>query len=351
MKIRLSVVLGLAALAVSAMVHGQTVRDYISIVGSSTVYPFSTVVAEQFGRGSNFKTPKVESTGSGGGLKLFCSGVGVEHPDITNASRRIKASEVALCARNGVAEIVEVKIGYDGIVLANAKGAQQFELTRRQVFMALAKQVPDPAGGNALVENPYTTWSDVDAGLPSVKIEVLGPPPTSGTRDAFVELAMEGGCKTFPAIAAVKDRDKNEFKAICHTIREDGAYIEAGENDNLIVQKLEANPNALGIFGYSFLDQNYDKVQGSMVDGVEPSFEAIADGGYPVSRPLFFYVKKAHVGVIPGIKEFLEEFTNEATWGEEGYLSDKGLIPLPDGERAEVLATVQSLSPLRLAAN
>jgi phosphate transport system substrate-binding protein len=351
MKIRLSVVLGLAALAVSAIVHGQTVRDYISIVGSSTVYPFSTVVAEQFGRGSNFKTPKVESTGSGGGLKLFCSGVGVEHPDITNASRRIKASEVALCARNGVAEIVEVKIGYDGIVLANAKGAQQFELTRRQVFMALAKQVPDPAGGNALVENPYTTWSDVDAGLPSVKIEVLGPPPTSGTRDAFVELAMEGGCKTFPAIAAVKDRDKNEFKAICHTIREDGAYIEAGENDNLIVQKLEANPNALGIFGYSFLDQNYDKVQGSMVDGVEPSFEAIADGGYPVSRPLFFYVKKAHVGVIPGIKEFLEEFTNEATWGEEGYLSDKGLIPLPDGERAEVLATVQSLSPLRLAAN
>ena len=294
MNIRLSAVLGLAACAVSATVYGQAVRDYISIVGSSTVYPFSTVVAEQFGRGSKFKTPKVESTGSGGGLKLFCSGVGVEHPDITNASRRIKVSEVELCAKNGVAEIIEVKIGYDGIVLANAKGAQQFELTRRQVFLALAKQVPDPAGGDTLVENPYTTWSEVDAGLPAVNIEVLGPPPTSGTRDAFVELAMEGGCKTFPAIAAVKARDKNQFKAMCHTIREDGAYIEAGENDNLIVQKLEANPNALGIFGYSFLDQNYDKVQGSMVDGVEASFEAIAGGGYPVSRPLFFYVKKAH---------------------------------------------------------
>ena len=350
MKIRLSVFLGALALAATA-VHGQAVRDYISIVGSSTVYPFSTVVAEQFGRASKFKTPKVESTGSGGGLKLFCSGVGVEHPDITNSSRRIKASEVELCAKNGVAEIVEVKVGYDGIVLANAKGAQQFELTRRQVFMALAKEVPDPEGDDGLVENPYNTWSDIDASLPDVKIEVLGPPPTSGTRDAFVELAMEGGCKSFPSIAAVKDRDKGEFQAICHTIREDGAYIEAGENDNLIVQKLESNPNALGIFGYSFLDQNYDKVQGSVVDGVEPDFEAIADGSYPVSRPLFFYVKKAHVGVIPGIKEFLDEFTREATWGEDGYLSDRGLIPLPEDERAQVLATVQNLSPLRLAAN
>ena len=351
MKIRLTVFLAMTALVATAVVHGQTVRDYISIVGSSTVYPFSTVVAEQFGRGSKFKTPKVESTGSGGGLKLFCSGVGVEHPDVTNSSRRIKASEVELCAKNGVAEIVEVKIGYDGIVLANAKGAQRFELTRRQIFMALAKEVPAADGGDALVENPYRTWADIDASLPAVRIEVLGPPPTSGTRDAFVELAMEGGCETFPGIAAVKGRDKNEFKAICHTVREDGAYIEAGENDNLIVQKLESNPNALGIFGYSFLDQNYDKVQGSRVDSVEPSFEAIADGNYPVSRPLFFYVKKAHVGVIPGIEELLAEFTSEAAWGEEGYLSDKGLIPLPDAERAEVLATVQSLSPLRLAAN
>ncbi len=351
MRIRLAVVLGMTSFAATTIVHGQAVRDYISIVGSSTVYPFSTVVAERFGRASKFKTPKVESTGSGGGLKLFCAGVGVEHPDVTNSSRRIKASEVENCESNGVAEIVEVKIGYDGIVLANAKGASRFALTRRQVFMALAKELPARDGSSTLVANPYRTWADIDPSLPAVKIEVLGPPPTSGTRDAFVELAMEGGCKTFPSIAALKDQDKNKFQAICHTVREDGAYIEAGENDNLIVQKLEANPDALGIFGYSFLDQNYDKVQGSMVDGTEPTFEAIADGSYPVSRPLFFYVKKAHVSVIPGIEEFLAEFTSDGAWGEDGYLSDKGLIPLPDAERAQVLATVQALSPLRLAAN
>jgi phosphate transport system substrate-binding protein len=351
MKIRLSMVLAATALAATTIVHGQSVRDYISIVGSSTVYPFSTVVAEQFGRASKFKTPKVESTGSGGGLKLFCAGVGVEHPDITNSSRRIKASEVENCAKNGVADIIEVKIGYDGIVLANAKGAQRFDLTRRTIFLALAKQVPGPGDGAALIANPYKTWADIDPNLPRVRIEVLGPPPTSGTRDAFVELAMEGGCKTFASVAAVKARDAREFQAICHTIREDGAYIEAGENDNLIVQKLESNPDALGIFGYSFLDQNYDKVQGSLVDGEEPSFEEIAAGRYPVSRPLFFYVKKAHVGVIPGMAEFLAAFTREATWGEEGYLSDRGLIPLPDKERAQVLAAVKALSPMQLAAH
>ena len=321
-------------------------RDYISVVGSSTVYPFATVVAEQFGKSTSFKTPKIESTGSGGGLKLFCSGVGVEHPDITNASRRIKQSEYEKCVSNGVKEIVEVKIGYDGIVLANSKKAAPLKLSRKDIFLALAKDVPDPNGGEKLIPNPYKTWKDVNPALPAKTIEVLGPPPTSGTRDAFVELAMEGGAKKFAWIKALKKTDKKKYKAVAHTIREDGAYVEAGENDNLIVQKLDANPNSIGIFGFSFLDQNTDKVQGSFVDGVQPTFDAIADGKYPVSRPLFFYVKKAHVGVIPGIQEYLEEFTAEKTWGEDGYLADKGMIPMPDAERSKFRANIMNLQIL-----
>lgn len=321
-------------------------RDYISIVGSSTVYPFATVVAEQFGKSTSFKTPKIESTGSGGGLKLFCAGVGVEHPDITNASRRIKQSEIDRCAANGVKQIVEVKIGYDGIVLANSKKAAPLKLSRKDIFLALAKDVPDPNGGEKLVPNPYKTWKDVNPALPAKSIEVLGPPPTSGTRDAFVELAMEGGAKQFAWIKAMKKTDKNKYKATAHTIREDGAYVEAGENDNLIVQKLEANPNAVGIFGFSFLDQNMDKIQGSFVDGVQPEFDAIADGQYPVSRPLYFYVKKVHVGVIPGIQEYLNEFTSDKAWGEDGYLTEKGMIPMPDEERAKFRANIENLNVL-----
>ncbi|MCG8382879.1 MAG: PstS family phosphate ABC transporter substrate-binding protein [Gammaproteobacteria bacterium] len=323
-------------------------RDQISIVGSSTVYPFSTVVAQQFGEKTSFKTPIVESTGSGGGLKLFCAGVGVEHPDITNASRRIKKSEYDQCQTNGVKDIIEVKIGYDGIVVANSKKADQLTLTRKDIFLALAKDVPDPKGGDKLVSNPYETWKDVNGSLPAVKIEVLGPPPTSGTRDAFVELAMEGGCKKFDFIKAMKKEDKKAYKGVCHTLREDGAYVEAGENDNLIVQKLEANPSALGIFGFSFLDQNSDKVHGSKVDGVEPTFDAIADGSYPVSRSLYFYVKKAHIGSIPGIEEFLAEFASEQAWGEEGYLSDRGLIPMPTEERKQFADDVKSLNTLSM---
>ncbi len=339
-----------AALTATAVSTAHAVsRDYISVVGSSTVYPFATVVAENFGKTSDFKTPKIESTGSGGGLKLFCSGVGVDHPDITNASRRIKSSEVEKCASNGVTDIIEVKIGYDGIVMANAKSAEQIQLTRRDLFLALARQVPNPKGGDGLVENPYKTWKQVNAALPDMEIEVLGPPPTSGTRDAFVELAMEGGCKTFDFIKAMKKKDKQAYKGICHTIREDGAFIEAGENDNLIVQKLESNPKALGIFGFSFLDQNSDKVQGSLVDGMAPTFEAIADGSYPVSRPLYFYVKKAHVGKIPGIQEFLAEFTSDKAWGEEGYLVDKGMIPMPNEERNQFAADVKGLNILKLS--
>ncbi|MGD8882480.1 MAG: PstS family phosphate ABC transporter substrate-binding protein [Desulfobacterales bacterium] len=326
--------------------HAASARDYINIVGSSTVYPFATVVAEQFGKSTPYKTPKIESTGSGGGLKLFCAGVGVEHPDITNASRRIKQSEFERCQQNGVKEIVEIKIGYDGIVMANSKKAAPLKLARRDIFLALAKDVPDPAGGEKLIPNPYKTWKDVNPSLPDKAIEVLGPPPTSGTRDAFVELAMEGGTKKFDWIAAMKKKDKKAYKAICHTIREDGAYVEAGENDNLIVQKLEANPNALGIFGFSFLDQNMDKIQGSYVDNFQPTFDNIADGKYPVSRPLYFYVKKAHVDVIPGIKEYLNEFSSDKAWGPEGYLSEKGMIPMPDAERARFNDAVHSLKPL-----
>jgi len=321
-------------------------RDYISIVGSSTVYPFATTVAEQFGKTSSFKTPKIESTGSGGGMKLFCAGNGIDTPDITNASRRIKYSEYEKCQQNGVTEITEVKIGYDGIVLANSKDAEQMKLSKKDIYLALAKDVPDPKGGEKLVANPYKTWKEVNGSLPDIKIEVLGPPPTSGTRDAFVELAMEGGCKTFDWIAAMKKKDKKEYKAVCHTVREDGAYIEAGENDNLIVQKLEANPKALGIFGFSFLDQNADKIQGSLVGGEAPTFENIAEGKYPVSRPLFFYVKNGHVGVVPGMAEYLAEFTSDKAWGEEGYLADKGLIPMPAAEREQFGADAKALKPL-----
>ncbi len=317
-------------------------RDQIRIVGSSTVYPFATKVAEQFGRSTQFKTPVIESTGSGGGLKLFCAGVGVEHPDMTNASRAIKDSEVEMCKSNGVKEITEVKIGYDGIVLANSKKSNIMTVTRQQIFLALAKEVPNGQGG--LMPNEYKTWRDVDPSLPDTEIEVLGPPPTSGTRDAFVELAMEGGCKKFDWIAAMKKTDKNKYKAICHTVREDGAYVEAGENDNLIVQKLEANPKAFGIFGFSFLDQNSDKIQGSRVDAVEPTFDNIATGDYPVSRPLFFYVKNAHATVIPGMQEYIKEFTSDKAWGEGGYLSDAGLIPMPEDERDEYAREARSLT-------
>ncbi|MDQ2693924.1 MAG: PstS family phosphate ABC transporter substrate-binding protein [Pseudomonadota bacterium] len=331
------------AATLGAAAHAQTARDYITVVGSSTVYPFTTVVAEQFGKTTAFKTPKIESTGTGGGMKLFCEGVGVGHPDITNASRRIKASEVEICEKNGVREIVEVKIGYDGIVLAQSKTAPEMELSLKEIFLALARQVPDPQGGDQLVANPYATWRQINPELPDSRIEVLGPPPTSGTRDAFVELAMEGGCQEFESIAALKDN-----KDLCHTLREDGAFVEAGENDNLIVQKLEANPKAVGIFGFSFLDQNTDRLRGIPIDGVEPSFENIADGQYAVSRPLYIYVKKAHVGVIPGLKEFLAEFTSDKAWGDEGYLADKGLIPLPGDERSQVKASVDGLQALSL---
>ena len=337
--------LGLTASVLALTSTAAVARDQINIVGSSTVFPFATAVAERFGKNTEFKTPVVESTGSGGGLKLFCSGVGVGTPDITNASRRIKASEVELCASNGVKDIVEVKVGYDGIVLSNSRKSDVMEIDVKDVYLALAKDVPVDG---KMVPNPYKMWSDVNAALPKVKIEVLGPPPTSGTRDAFVELAMEGGCKKVEMVAAMKKTDSKAYKAFCHSIREDGAFVEAGENDNLIVQKLEANPSAFGIFGYSFLDQNSDKVQGSKIGGKEPTFENIASGDYPVSRSLYFYVKKAHVGVVPGIEAFLAEFTSDDAFGEDGYLGEKGLIPMNEDEVTAVKDAVKNLTPLSM---
>ncbi len=349
MKKFLAAAIVASATVTSGAVQAGAGRDYISIVGSSTVYPFATVVAERFGRATQFKTPKVESTGSGGGLKLFCAGLGVGHPDITNASRRIKKSEVERCRKNGIADIVEVKIGYDGIVMANSRNAAQMHISLRQLWLALAKQVPAADGSERLIANPNRKWSDVDPALPDTAIEVLGPPPTSGTRDAFAELAMEGGCRTFSWIKAMKKRDKHGYKAVCHTLREDGAYIEAGENDNLIVHKLEANPRAFGVFGYSFLDQNQDRLQGSIMEGVAPTFENIAEQSYPLSRPLFFYVKKAHVGSVPGIAEYVATFTSDQAWGPDGYLADKGLIPMPDAERGRFRTAATKLVNLRLA--
>lgn len=319
----------IVAASACATVMAQS-RDTISIVGSSTVYPFTTIVAEQFGSKTEFNAPKVESTGSGGGIKLFCAGVGVDTPDVTNASRAIKESEVETCKENGVSEVTEITIGYDGIVLANSKEAEQFDLTVEDIFLALAKEVPVDG---EIVANPYKKWSEINSDLPDSEIEVLGPPPSSGTRDSFVELVMEEGCSSFEAVSSL-DEDRHE--EVCTTMREDGGFVEAGENDNLIAQKIDANPAALGIFGFSYLDENSDAIQGSIINGVEPTFETLASEEYPVSRPLFFYVKNAHVGTIPGLQEYVAEYVSDAAIGEGGYLSDAGLVPLPEEMFAEV---------------
>ena len=341
----------LAASIVCAMgstAQAQSARDSINIVGSSTVYPFTTTVAEQFGRAGKFKTPKVESTGTGGGLKLFCNGVGPQFPDIANASRRIKVGELATCAQNGVKDVVEIKVGYDGIVLAQSKAGASLVLTRKDVYLALAKTIPDPANPTSLIPNPNNTWKDVNKSLPAVKIEVLGPPPTSGTRDSFAELYLEAGCRNFAWLDALRTQDEPRFKRACDSIREDGSYIEAGENDNLIVQKLGANPGAVGVFGYSYLEENVDKLKGAVVDGVSPTFETVSSGKYPASRPLFIYIKKAHVGVIPGIVEFIAEYTSEKALGEEGYLAEKGLIPPSKSEIGKIRDDAKALKPLKL---
>jgi phosphate transport system substrate-binding protein len=326
-----------ASLVALTAVPAFAARDQIRIVGSSTVYPFTTAVAEQFGKSTGMKTPVVESTGTGGGFKLFCSGLGEDTPDFTNASRAIKKGEFEDCAKNGVTEIIEMKVGFDGLSIAQSKDAPEVALTKQQVFLALAKEIPDKDG--KFIANPNKTWKDVDASLPDVKIEVLGPPPTSGTRDSFAELVMEAGALSMPGMADMKKADAKAFEKVWKSIREDGAYVEAGENDNLIVQKLQANPNAFGIFGYSFLEQNANTIKGVPVDGVKASYETIADGTYKVSRPLFVYAKKQHIGQIPGMAEFIAEYVSDKALGEDGYLSEKGLVTLP-GEQADTTRAV-----------
>ncbi|UJQ93055.1 substrate-binding domain-containing protein [Mariluticola halotolerans] len=311
-------------------------RDQIRIVGSSTVFPYTQAVSEQFAASTGGAAPVVESTGTGGGMKIFCEGVGPQHPDITGASRAMKESEYKLCLDNGVDSITEVLIGYDGLSIAHAQDAADMNLTKAQIFMALASEV---AVDGEIVANPYTKWSEIDSSLPDSEITVFGPPPTSGTRDAFVELVMHEGCEAFEAIAALEGDRKDE---VCERMRQDGPFVEAGENDNLIVQRLNADHNALGIFGYSFLYENQDTLKAVKVEGVAPNTDTIADGSYGVSRPLFFYAKNAHRGVIPGLEEFVAEYVSEDSFGEGGYLSERGLIPLPADKRDETRATVEA---------
>jgi len=303
-------------------------RNYISIVGSSTVYPFTATIAEKFGRQKKFRTPTVESTGTGGGFKLFCSGIGFEFPDFSNASRKIETSELKRCEENNIKNISEIKIGYDGIVLANSVAGKKFHLTKEQIFLALAEKVPNRG---KLVDNPFKKWSEIDYRLPSIEIRVYGPPSTSGTRDAFVELVLEKACANLPEfITAYPDKKIRQNK--CHTIRSDEVFIEAGENDNLILQKLRNDKDAFGIFGFSFLEENKNSIQASTIENIEPSFETIVNNKYSVSRPLFIYFKREHFDLALGMREFIREIVSKDTLGSDGYLVQKGLIPLSDSE-------------------
>lgn len=325
------------ALAIGAAAHAQT-RDQIKIVGSSTVFPYTQAVSEEFSNKTGKPAPVVESTGTGGGFKVFCGGIGPDQADITGASRAITKSEIELCTTNGVTDITEALIGYDGLSIAHARSAPDMNLTEEQIFKALAAELPDGNGG--FVANPNKKWSDIDASLPAIDIVAFGPPPTSGTRDAFVELVMHDGCKDLPGMADLRKADSGKWNEVCSRMRQDGPFVEAGENDNLIVQRLEADPNSVGIFGYSFLYENSDKLKAISINGVEPKFDTIADGSYPVARPLFFYVKNAHRDAIPGLKEFLEEYVSEEALGPDGYLAERGLTPLSDEKRAEVQKAV-----------
>jgi len=331
-SLTMAATVAVAALSVAGVAHA---RDQIQVVGSSTVFPYSQAAAEQYANETGAAAPVVESTGTGGGMKIFCGGVGTGHPDVTGASRAMKKSEYELCASNGVTDITEVLLGYDGLSMAVSRSGKQLDLTKAQLFQALAAKVEVDG---KIVDNPYEKWSEIDSSLPDTEITVMGPPPTSGTRDAWVELVMEEGCEEFAAIDAL---EKDAKKEVCQRMRTDGPFIEAGENDNLIVQRLESDPNAYGIFGYSFLYENQDKLQAVKIEGVLPEEHTIADGSYGISRPIFFYIKNAHRGVIPGLNEFIAEYTSDDAMGAGGYLSERGLIVLSDARRAEVQKTVK----------
>ncbi|MCF3594917.1 substrate-binding domain-containing protein [Rhodobacteraceae bacterium LMO-12] len=324
---------------VSVFATTAAARDEIRIVGSSTVFPYTQAVAEQFANNTGASSPIVESTGTGGGMKIFCGGIGEQHPDITGASRAMKASEYELCQQNGVTEISEALIGFDGLSMAVSR-ANDFDwsLSLGEVYLALGAQVPVDG---AWTDNPYKMWNEINPDLPAVEILAYGPPPTSGTRDAWVELAMHAGCEE---LDFVKDGgfDGDWVEENCSRMRVDGPFVEAGENDNLIVQRLNADPNALGIFGYSFLFENLDNLKGVKIDGVEPDMNTIADKSYPVSRPLYFYVKNAHRGVIANLDEFIEEYMSDDALEAGGYLSERGLVALADARRTELQDAVLS---------
>lgn len=327
----------IVSLPVSAFAQS---RDNIRITGSSTLYPFVTAVAEEFGRSTPYDAPIVEGIGTGGGMKIFCAGIGLEFPDIVNASRQIKRSELEYCVKNGVDEIIEIKVGYDGIVFANTKASARLNLSLQDIYLAIAKTIPIPGtegGLGNMIPNPYTNWSQINPDLPDMPIVILGPPPTSGTRDTLNERALEIGCLNYAGIRALNKDDLGSFRRFCHSVREDGVFIESGENDNIIVQKLQTNFNAVGIFGFSFLDQNSDVLQAALIKkngiSIEPNFDTIADTRYPIYRALYFYAKRAHIGIIPGIADYIKTFTSEDTWGDYGYLVDRGLIPLRGLER------------------
>jgi phosphate transport system substrate-binding protein len=322
--------LAAAVIATVAVAGAAQARDQIKIVGSSTVFPYTQAVAERFARATGRPAPVVESTGTGGGMKIFCQGVGTGHPDLTGASRAMKKAEFELCKKNGVTSITEVLIGYDGLSMAVSRKGKALNLTKKQLFQALSAKVPVKG---KIVDNPYKKWSEIDSSLPATEIRVYGPPPTSGTRDAWVELVMETGCGSF---AEIKKMSKKDRKNVCERMRTDGPFIEAGENDNLIVQRLTSDPSAYGIFGFSFLYENKDKLQAVKVEGVAPSLDTIADGSYKVSRPLFFYIKNAHRSAISGLEAFIKEYVGEASMGEGGYLSERGLIPLDTKKRSQV---------------
>src|SRR3954464_5157524 len=337
--------LGLAATAMMALTISTAAdaRSQMRAVGSSTVYPFAKIVAERIARANpRLGTPIIESTGTGAGMKLFCAGVGERFPDVENASRRMKASEAKLCAANGVAQVTEIQVGIDGISLATAKGTPLANLTTRDIYLALAKT---PFGK----PNRSKTWKDVNARLPALPIRVYGPPPTSGTRDALGELIMTAGCDTNPGMAAVKKADETKYKAVCTGMREDGGYIEAGENDNLIVQKIEANPGTIGIFGYSYLEENANRVKGIPINGVSPTYATISAFKYPGARPLYIYIKNAHAGAIPAVRAYAAEFTKESAFGPNGYLLKAGLISAPNTIRARSQMAARALVPLNLA--
>ena len=321
-------------------------RDRVAVVGSSTLFPFSAAAAEQFSVRGRFKTPRVESTGTGGGFAIFCRGLGPGFPDISNASRQIKKGEFETCQKNGVTEVVEIKIGYDGIVIANSKAATPVTLTKQEVYQALAKEVYDPAK-QAFVPNPYKKWNEINPNLPAIKIDVMGPPPTSGTRDAFAELVMAKGAQEVPEMKALKEKDDKEFQKRALTLREDGAWKDSGENDSLIVQALSRSPEQFGVFGFSSFEENMDRLQAAPLNGVEPSAEAIIDGKYAASRSLYFYVKKANVGVVPGLQEFAMELLSDHAAGLRGYLRGRGMVPLHPDERAanfQIAKTLPAMS-------